>query len=176
VQDVRPPAPAPESFPPQATTRPYLGDIPFHDIDGPRYPDVFHVFAPPSPWERPITPPSERYPVIPDTTTEEDGSAYGSEGHVQYPSSALTFTSPGSSCGESVMDFGDFMANQHAPEPSHQRNTVVGKASGPPNNTQQIDWSGRPSIQVSRAGSGSVRTSSDGRMRRLTMGELNIEL
>jgi hypothetical protein len=68
------------------------------------------------------------------------------------------------------MDFGDFMANQHAPEPSHQRNTVVGKASGPPNNTQQID------IQVSRAGSGSVRTSSDGRMRRLTMGELNIEL
>jgi hypothetical protein len=166
----------PDNFPPQATTRLQLGNIPFHDITGLHYPDVFHISAPSSPWGHPVTPPSERYPVIPDTTTDEDSSVYGSEGRVQYPSSGLTFTSPGSECGERVMDFGDLMAHQPVTASIHHRNTETGKASGPPSDTQQIDWSERSSIQVSRAGSVSVRTSSDGRVRRLTMGELNIEL
>jgi hypothetical protein len=164
------------NFPSQATARLHPGGIPFNDIGDTSDTEVFHIPAPAGHWGRTISP-ENRGPILPDTTTttDEDTSVRDSEERASYPPSGLTFGAAKYPAEAGVIDLKGFIDTQRAPASIHP-SRGAGESSGQQSATQQIDWSARSSQQTSRTGSASVGSMSDGRVRRLTMGELNVEL
>jgi hypothetical protein len=171
-----------QTIPAQVTATLYHGGIPFNNIGDEGYTQIFHVPAPPDYWGHPSTPLSaERGPIIPDiATSDEDASVNNageasmrqSEESAAYPSSSLT-VSTGPSVGRDVANLKGIVASQSV-SPSVPSSRAAGASTGPPSNTEQIDWSARSSLQngETESATGSV---SDGRMRWLTMGDVTVE-
>jgi hypothetical protein len=176
----------------QSTAAPvYHGEIPFNDMGNRTYNQVLRVPAPADCWGQPIiTPMSDRGPIIPDTTTtEEEESPRASEEAASYPPSGATFStgspvlepasyppsgltfSAESPAEGGVIDLKGFIASHLAPSTHHITSHTASEATGPPSDTEQIDWSARPSSHATR-----TESTLDRRVRRLTMGELDLDL
>jgi hypothetical protein len=141
--------------------------IPFQDISQIHHPEVFHIPAPPNPWDRPITPPGCRQPIIPDSSTSR--TSEGDRSITQDPLSGLTFAwSDKSSPDEGPMDLKRFIRRQPKSIVTVPKRAAVAP-SVPPPDTEQRDWSARSSLNVSARDSASI---SQGRVRSLTMDEL----
>jgi hypothetical protein len=144
-----------QNIPSQAAATSYHGGIPFNDISDEQYTQILHIPAPPDYWGHPITPHSERGPIIPDVaTTDEDASAHNadeayvrlSEESALYPSSCLT-VSTGPSVEREVTILKGLIASQPV-SPSIHPSHAAGGSTGPPSDTKQIDWSARSSLQI----------------------------
>jgi hypothetical protein len=177
---------------PQSTAAPvYHGEIPFNDMGNRTYTQVLRVPAPADYWVQPIiTPMSDRGPIIPDiTTTEEGESQRASEEAASYPPSSATFStgspvlepasyppsgltfSAESPAEGGVLDLKRFIASHLASSTHRITSHTAGEATGPPSDTEQIDWSARSSLYAMR-----TESTLAGRVRRLTMGELDLDL
>jgi hypothetical protein len=138
--------------------------IPFQDISQTQYPEVFHV---PAPWDRPITPPGYRQPVISDTSTSR--TSEGDRSIAPDPLSSLTFAcSAKSSLDEGPVDLKSFIRRQPKSIIAVPKRAAA-TPSVAPADTEQRDWSARSSLNISARDSASM---SQGRVRRLTMDEI----
>jgi hypothetical protein len=131
-------------------------EIPFQDIHTNSYPELFTIPAPNDPWI-PLTPPGSPRPILPDTSTEEDGSLPTCGHASQDPLASLTFDSPPTSPSVGVIDLRTFA--QMPIQPSiHRESSPTG--SRPPSDTQQTDWSDRSGAHIANSNSNSNSTSS----------------
>lgn len=162
--------------PPDATAQLPIVGIPFQDISGTAYSQVFRVPAPQDPWDLPFTPPGVvRGPILPDTRTSvgTDASRPRNDGL-----SELTFGSPVSSSSEGAMTSIKGSMDRNI-LPAYPRPAARSETSRPPSNTSQRDWSAGSSLQRTDPGATSTRTSasaktsmSEGRVRRFTMDDM----
>lgn len=159
----------------QQSTTPTHAGTPFQDIHNTTYTEAFHITAPPDPWawDRPRTPLESRQPIIPDpVTTDEGPSAHPSQDIPREPLARLTFGTPEPSTRESSIDVQGSERKKSSASANYGQS---GKRVGP-GDTQQTDWSEGSSVYTVNRDSVSVGSMSEGRVRRLTMGELQIEV
>lgn len=165
------------AYPAHDATHIASASIPFHDISGTSYPQLFHIPAPQDPWNLPFNPPGViRGPIIPDTRNTSTETSRPR----QDPYSELTFGSPvsSSSASEGAMtSLRGFVARDAMS--TFRRPMAPSDTSGPPSDTQQKDWSTGSSVQATASQVPSAQTSasaktsmSDGRVRRFTMDEM----
>lgn len=161
--------------PPNAATQPPTTNIPFQDISGFAYPQVFRITAPQDAWNLPNTPPGVvRGPIIPDTRNTSTETPRPRNDRL----SEATVGSHVSSSSDGAMMSIEGFINRDA-LPAYRQPLTAGESQGPPRDTQQNNWSTASNFQVkgpeevpARA-SASVKTSmSDGRVRRSTMDDM----
>ncbi|KAF1913774.1 hypothetical protein BDU57DRAFT_322263 [Ampelomyces quisqualis] len=163
----------------QQSTLSHHAAIPFQDISNTNYTGAFHIPAPSDPWNwhRSRTPPEPRQQIIPDPApTDESRSGPPSQDIPREPFARLAFGSPEPSTRESSMDIKTFILCAPAAAAAEYRAPAKHQSTGPPGDTQQLDWSEGSSLYTSKPNSASAESVAGSRIRRLTMGELQLEL
>ncbi|KAH3950173.1 hypothetical protein HBI56_005440 [Parastagonospora nodorum] len=146
-------------------------NIPFEGTssENTNYPDVFHIPAPNAPWDQPRSQHQEaRHQIIPDASTDGGYSTQTSREIERDPLAGYLYVHSGMAPDRRLMRAKSLNRSIYG-QPSMYR-TSADERSGPPSDTQQIDWSERSSLGMMNP---SLRSSmSTGRrVRRFTMGE-----